>query len=274
MQVSTARAITVDSALDGLLREVSGGARNGLGKTVRGSTTTNPTTSTSRTNGELGSCRILSSGPPDALSSMLDKFASQHAVHSESIRRAPPPCSDILAAVRPKPRRRRASGESGAIEHLDVDSLLATVEGAVESGGGQWVASEGALEPPLVRQPAPTKRRCIVTCLGGTDCKKGLTLSSSAIRGGGGCDRLRCTACDFSVLRFDASAWCDSEVNYLFFRNNMPDRGKLSAQLLPSPRSCAYACQCSWISTTACIRLGLPGSSTANLRWVCSGHES
>ena len=44
------------------------------------------------------------------------------------------------------------------------------------------------------------------------------------------CDRLRCTSCDFRVEHFDDYEWHGS-VDYLFFRNNMPDFKKISTKL-------------------------------------------
>jgi hypothetical protein len=44
------------------------------------------------------------------------------------------------------------------------------------------------------------------------------------------CDKLRCTGCDFRLLFFDDYNWT-SKVDYLFFRNNMPDEKKLKKQL-------------------------------------------
>lgn len=46
------------------------------------------------------------------------------------------------------------------------------------------------------------------------------------------CDNLRCTDCNFAVLRFDGRAW-EGRTDYLFLRNNAPDPAKLSARLQP-----------------------------------------
>lgn len=47
------------------------------------------------------------------------------------------------------------------------------------------------------------------------------------------CDNLRCTDCNFEVLRFDGRAW-EGRTDYMFLRNNAPDPTKLSARLQPS----------------------------------------
>ena len=44
------------------------------------------------------------------------------------------------------------------------------------------------------------------------------------------CDELRCTDCDFRIEVFDNFDWHPS-TDYLFLRNNMPDRAKLKAKL-------------------------------------------
>lgn len=51
---------------------------------------------------------------------------------------------------------------------------------------------------------------------------------------GRGCDNLRCTKCDFEVLRISDRRWKD-DVEYLFFRNFYPNLEKLQPKLLKSP---------------------------------------
>ena len=61
---------------------------------------------------------------------------------------------------------------------------------------------------------------------------------------------LRCSRCDFKVLLFADSEWSES-VDYMFFRNHMPDRTKLGTRARPKDGVSAYACQCSWCSVDA-----------------------
>ena len=82
------------------------------------------------------------------------------------------------------------------------------------------------------------------------------------------CNRLRCTSCDFRVCTFDDMSW-DSLVDYLFFRNNVPDRTKLASRLKSKKGARAYACQCTW--RTAETRLAV--CDDPGLRWVCGRHE-
>ena len=58
------------------------------------------------------------------------------------------------------------------------------------------------------------------------------------------CEHMRCTACDFTVMRIDGKRWKD-ELDYLFLRNHMPFLDKLAPMLEDDPFTCAYACQCS-----------------------------
>uniref|UniRef100_A0AAX7W0J5 Cilia- and flagella-associated protein 418 n=1 Tax=Astatotilapia calliptera TaxID=8154 RepID=A0AAX7W0J5_ASTCA len=82
------------------------------------------------------------------------------------------------------------------------------------------------------------------------------------------CDQLRCISCDFRVLMFDDCEW-DSTCDYLFLRNNMPERQKLGTKLKKRRGLRAYACQCSWISTLEPTDL----RDQPQLRWVCGKHQ-
>jgi hypothetical protein len=104
------------------------------------------------------------------------------------------------------------------------------------------------------------KTKCVVLRVGGPRYK------SRTCRG------MRCTACDFEVLRIDGKQW-SSKVDYLFFRNNSPDIARLAPELEPSRSCSAYCCQCSWLSQTEMTDLaGAQRSSGGRLRWVCRGH--
>ncbi|CAM9540211.1 unnamed protein product, partial [Hapterophycus canaliculatus] len=92
-------------------------------------------------------------------------------------------------------------------------------EGGENRGGG--VAATGVA--------ATSRRRCGTVCLGGVDTERGYCASSLSQRA---CDNLRCTDCNFEVLRFDGRAW-ESRIDYMFLRNNAPDPAKLSARLQP-----------------------------------------
>jgi hypothetical protein len=64
----------------------------------------------------------------------------------------------------------------------------------------------------------------------------------------------------------------------MFFRNNMPDVGKLLARAEATRGAAAYCCQCSWhtVNPSGNSTGGGPmsvGAASANLRWSCAGHS-
>ena len=57
-----------------------------------------------------------------------------------------------------------------------------------------------------------------------------------------GCAVLRCLDCDFIVEQFENACWpAPPAVEYLFFRNQMPDRDALSQRLKRSPGITLYS---------------------------------
>lgn len=75
-------------------------------------------------------------------------------------------------------------------------------------------------------------------------------ISSRDGTGGGSGEHVsgyRCSKCDFKVLRFDDLSWA-SDVDYMFFRNYMPNVGKLQHKLKVADSRCAFACQCTWVT--------------------------
>ena len=83
------------------------------------------------------------------------------------------------------------------------------------------------------------------------------------------CDSLRCTKCDFKVEQFKDRDW-ESDVDYLFFRNNFPTQAKLAPKLLRRPNAIAYCCQCSWLTGDTERKLDF----ASEVRWVCAGHAA
>ncbi|XP_034003998.1 protein C8orf37 homolog [Trematomus bernacchii] len=107
-------------------------------------------------------------------------------------------------------------------------------------------------------------RKCCPVFVGGSSVTNGVGTATSKRS----CDQLRCTSCDFRVLMFDDCEW-DPSCDYLFFRNNMPERQKLGSRLRRRRGQRSYACQCSWISASEAADLrGRP-----QLRWVCGKHH-
>jgi hypothetical protein len=88
------------------------------------------------------------------------------------------------------------------------------------------------------------------------------------------CARMRCTSCDFEVVRVLDMRW-SKHTDYLQLRLLMPDVSKLASLLESLSGSCAYACQCNWLSTNTLktINLGEIGhDSDKQIRWICAGH--
>uniref|UniRef100_A0A3Q2DCQ4 Cilia- and flagella-associated protein 418 n=1 Tax=Cyprinodon variegatus TaxID=28743 RepID=A0A3Q2DCQ4_CYPVA len=106
--------------------------------------------------------------------------------------------------------------------------------------------------------------RCCPVFIGGSSVTNGVGTATSKRS----CDQLRCISCDFRVLMFDDSEW-DASCDYLFLRNNMPDRHKLRAKLKKRKGLRAYACQCNWFSSSEAMDL----RDQPQLRWVCGKHK-
>lgn len=92
------------------------------------------------------------------------------------------------------------------------------------------------------------------------------------------CSSLRCTECNFLVLRFIGKRWDEKESDYLFFRNCMPDETKLARKHINASDFAAYCCQCSFISVNNLVKVGLMHNTkigngfSSHLKWVCAGH--
>jgi hypothetical protein len=119
------------------------------------------------------------------------------------------------------------------------------------------------------KNTSSNRRKCKSVYLGSSDAKLGYN--------GGGfgfgkktCNKLRCTGCDFEVLRIPNKAW-SRDVNYEFLRNHMPFIDKLKPMLVHHSGACAYACQCSWKSVEK-GKWEKISMNTSTLRWCCAGH--
>ncbi|KAJ3370125.1 hypothetical protein GGF31_004744 [Allomyces arbusculus] len=157
------------------------------------------------------------------------------------------------------PRTTAASGESapprrkpGAAPDDDLDSILAD----------------------LATAPPPPPHLATITASPAGSLHRGTKSAAAAAptvkctpTPGVLCDRLRCTACDFKVEYFDGSAWDEgTHLDYLFFRNNTPNRNVLAQRLVQMQDMTALCCQCSWSSVVT----RAPTCSTTS--WVCAGH--
>lgn len=127
-------------------------------------------------------------------------------------------------------------------------------------------SSDGLTCSRSYRQPNEViKCAPIYLSAGSVHIQRGLSPSACDVTGNPirrGCDQLRCTACDFAVLHFSDQAWCSSAtskllsldvgddvfVDYMFFRNYVPNRDRLGTKLLPYSGASSYCCQCSWVT--------------------------
>jgi len=72
------------------------------------------------------------------------------------------------------------------------------------------------------------KAKCTTVCIGGPE---GITIGNKQKS----CNKLRCTSCDFNCMYFKNYEWSNN-VDYLFFRNHVPNTDKLSKELIPKKR--------------------------------------
>ncbi|KAF0032055.1 hypothetical protein F2P81_016610 [Scophthalmus maximus] len=140
----------------------------------------------------------------------------------------------------------------------DTEDIDAFLEELLEGDGGEASSRESERLPKgprveLKPSSQPGGRKCCPVFVGG----------SSVINGVG-------TATSKRVLMFDDCAW-DSSCDYLFLRNNAPDRQKLRAKLKTRRGSRAYACQCCWFSSSSSKPTDL--QAQPQLRWVCGKHQ-
>lgn len=148
-------------------------------------------------------------------------------------------------------------------EDFDSNSFDSLEVSAIMPVNGTFMT----LQPPSPATPPPPttgpRKKCTTVYLAGaaTATGHGSAFAKCA------CAQLRCTKCDFQVLRISGRRW-SSRVDYLFLRNHMPLMDRLQPMLEPDPEACAYACQCSWRTVEAVAKL----TPKDDLRWVCAGH--
>jgi hypothetical protein len=80
------------------------------------------------------------------------------------------------------------------------------------------------------------------------------------------CSSLRCTSCDFDIVWFDRSKW-SAQVDYIFLRNNHPNKKKLKIKIDTATNSRAFCCQCKSITVQGNLKLTI-----SNSNWVCGKH--
>ncbi|XP_018534230.1 cilia- and flagella-associated protein 418 [Lates calcarifer] len=169
------------------------------------------------------------------------------------------------AAVQRKHSATKPEGPVGSISK-DIDALLEELL-EEDQGNSPQPKNEQFPKAAQVEKKQPSQsggRKCCPVFLGGSSVANGVGTATSKRS----CDQLRCISCDFRVLMFDDCEW-DSSCDYLFLRNNVPDRHKLRAKLKKRRGFRAYACQCSWFSPSEPTDL----RDQPQLRWVCGKHR-
>ena len=184
--------------------------------------------------------------------------------------------SDLNTVMPPSNSRtaplNKAGGYSGGITSgSGIGRGLGAVESWASPGGSGGFNKGGGLggsstSPGMAKGTKPTggNLKCSPLLIADTSVPLG---GPASIFSEKACDRLRCTACDFEVICFANEAWA-GDVDYMFFRNNMPNEQKLRQRMVRKMGARAYACQCSWRTIVGQEKIDVTGS----LRWVCGGH--
>ena len=156
----------------------------------------------------------------------LDDFSSAKAKKQISGARPLLNTSASPAAALSAAKYSGNSKSSGGNTIDDVDSLLDDLDSVSPSSKKQTtvpISFEKPSEQVAVLAPSLRKGKCITIFLGGSGDQQGMGPGCA-------CDRIRCSKCDFNVVRFIDTAWSE-RCDYLFFRNFFPDAEKLRANM-------------------------------------------
>ncbi|GAB5358149.1 hypothetical protein AAMO2058_000434100 [Amorphochlora amoebiformis] len=163
------------------------------------------------------------------------------------------------------PVTQNITATEGVTDNFDVDNLLNMLDNVTSESKIEGLVSQ-VPKVGLVHAQG-NKRKCTNLYVGGSREEKQKL-----------CSNIRCTSCDFNVIRIKDQIW-SSNVNYMFFRNNCPNLSRLQMRLTSKPGYSAYCCQCSWLNVceatdvTKLSRDSLGDSSVSGeYRWCCGGH--
>lgn len=161
-------------------------------------------------------------------------------------------------------------------ENDDIDNLLAEIdevfaEDKVETGD-HIRKSDNTVKINCDSQNASSAVRCKAVLLAGPIYERGASaFSFSKIA----CSSILCIGCNFKVLQFPKKSW-KYDIDSLFFRLNYLNSGDaLLSALVDDEGTCAYCCQCRWVSVHDESPVALNGSIMSiaeRLPWVCAGH--
>ena len=284
--------------LDALLEDLDaagiGGGGGGAAKGVSGSaappvsrTSAQPRAAEARSSGVTASRAANTGGnaasrPSGNLDELDDLLGELDAVMGTGVSPLSqrPKASSAQSTSSSKSHHHRASDAKPSDKPSTTDANPSGVPAPVDRGGyGGYGGGGGGAT--LVANPRPsassggTNRCAPCPNIGGRDSRLG---RASFMSPDAACDALRCVSCDFDVVSFDGVAWARGEggakgagVDYMFFRNNYPDAGKMECRAVGAKDWRAYCCQCSWRSVGGGGREKVDAVG-GELRWVCGGH--
>lgn len=183
------------------------------------------------------------------------------------------PSGSVAGGGTPKAARKTSGADLD--NSWDEDDFAATRSRATAPAGGGGFSlaslSNTSFAGPKAAAGAGAKTRCSQVVLGAARCSRGLRASafSPCV-----CDALLCSQCNFKVLSFADRRW-QAAADYLFLRNNMPNRDKLATRLDAAPGAVAYCCQCrsATVAPDEDTRVLVIGAAQ-DPQWICTGHAS
>ena len=274
----------------GAAKGVSGSAAPPLSRTSaqpRAAETNGPARSSqvtaSRASNTGGNAASKPSGNLDELDDLLGELDAVMGTGVSPLSQRPK-ASSAQSTSSSSSAHHRASDAKPSDKPSTTDANPSGVPAPVDRGGyGGYGGGGGGAT--LVANPRPsasssgpsggTNRCAPCPNIGGGDSRLG---RASFMSPDAACDALRCVSCDFDVVSFDGVAWARGEggakgagVDYMFFRNNYPDAGKMECRAVGAKGWRAYCCQCSWRSVGGGGREKVDAVG-GELRWVCGGH--
>ncbi|KAF0701602.1 Aste57867_7975 [Aphanomyces stellatus] len=196
-------------------------------------------------------------------SAVADQPTKKHVVATRGTKE-PPTTSSKTAPLPPASTSRNQSHVAKG-NKSDIDDLLndMTIDDERATSRRPVVATARGTKPATASSSTGGSKRCTSVYLAGTQMKHGVYTSAVNAQA---CSNLRCNECDFLVVQFDNKKW-HSSVDYMFFRENVPNEARLRVKMDSDVGSTAYACQCKWINAQVKTT-----PEALQLKWACAGH--
>jgi hypothetical protein len=231
--------------------------------------------------GKGGTSALAPSFSPEAARSSQSRYQQFGLATTLAATATPAELSSSAASAASggTPKAARKSSGADLDNSWDEDDFAATRSRATAPGGGGGgggfslasLSNTSFPAPKAASAGASAKARCSQVVLGAARCSRGLRASafSPCV-----CDALLCSQCNFKVLSFADRRW-QAAADYLFLRNNMPNRDKLATRLDAAPGTVAYCCQCrsAAVSPDEDTRVLVIGAAQ-DPQWICTGHAS